>query len=393
MARPNRRDVLTDGEVQIVHCVNRCVRRAFLCGNDALTGRNYDYRRQMIRHRLEFLAGIMAIEVLGYSILSNHFHTILRSRPDVVRTWSDEEIVLKWWMLCPARRNHDGSPAQPTDHELRTLLANRHGIKEKRRRLSSISWCMRFVCERIARQSNREDNCTGRFWEGRFKAQVLQNDAAILACLQYVDLNPLRAGIARTIEDSDFTSVQDRIRDLQYAVAQHATGAAPSDATSSDTNSPLPAAALNTAQAPVSDCAEARATDQNHFDLAVEHGSRAGWLAPVPLEPQQQAVRVASTSRRASNKGFLALELGEYLQLLDWTACQISTHQRNAPPDQISPLFDRLEIPAELWVDSVLNFRRWFRSAIIGPETILNRNQNPAAKRLVLQQTACHTQA
>ncbi|MFY8059716.1 MAG: hypothetical protein ACOVRM_18370, partial [Planctomycetaceae bacterium] len=178
MARPNRRDVLTDGEVQIVHCVNRCVRRAFLCGNDALTGRNYDYRRQMIRHRLEFLAGIMAIEVLGYSILSNHFHTILRSRPDVVRTWSDEEIVLKWWMLCPARRNHDGSPAQPTDHELRTLLANRHGIKEKRRRLSSISWCMRFVCERIARQSNREDNCTGRFWEGRFKAQVLQNDAA-----------------------------------------------------------------------------------------------------------------------------------------------------------------------------------------------------------------------
>ena len=62
MARTNRRDVLADQDIQVVHCVNRCVRRAFLCGNDELTGKNFDHRRGLIRKRLEFLAGIMGIE-------------------------------------------------------------------------------------------------------------------------------------------------------------------------------------------------------------------------------------------------------------------------------------------------------------------------------------------
>ena len=182
MARTNRRDVLADGEIQVVHCINRCVRRAFLCGNDDVTGNNYDHRREMIRKRLEFLAGIMGIEVLGYAVMSNHFHTILRSRHDVVATWSDDQVALKWWMLCPARKNEDGSPAEPTEFELKSIRNDRKGLKEKRRRLSSISWFMRFLSERIAKEANKQDKCTGRFWEGRFKAQVLLDDAAILAC-------------------------------------------------------------------------------------------------------------------------------------------------------------------------------------------------------------------
>ena len=71
MARTNRRDVLAAGEIQVVHCINRCVRRAYLCGQDPLTGTDYEHRRELIRQRLEFLAGIMGIEVLGYSVMSN----------------------------------------------------------------------------------------------------------------------------------------------------------------------------------------------------------------------------------------------------------------------------------------------------------------------------------
>ena len=96
MARTNRRDVLADGEIQVVHCINWCVRRAFLCGLDPMTGNDYEHRRELIRQRMEFLAGGMGIEVLGFAVMSNHFHCIVRSRHDVVETWSDEDVARTW---------------------------------------------------------------------------------------------------------------------------------------------------------------------------------------------------------------------------------------------------------------------------------------------------------
>jgi len=73
----------------------------------------------------------MGVEVLGYAVMSNHFHCILRSRHDVVATWSDAEIAQKWWMLCPARKNKDGSPAEPTEFELNSIRSDKKGLKEK----------------------------------------------------------------------------------------------------------------------------------------------------------------------------------------------------------------------------------------------------------------------
>ena len=343
MARTNRRDVLAEGEIQVVHCINRCVRRAFLCGQDPVTGKNYDQRRELIRGRMEFLAGIMGIEVLGYAVMSNHFHCVVRSRHDVVATWTDEQVAQKWWMLCPARRNKDGSPAEATEFELNSIRNDVAGLKEKRVRLSSISWFMRFLSERVAREANRQDECTGRFWEGRFKAQVLLDDAAILACLQYVDLNAVRAAIAKSPETSDFSSAQDRIVDLKAAEA------------------------VSTADAQ---------------DNRIEHGERAGWLSPIALEPKRQAVRAKVTDRRASNKGCLSIGLGDYLQLLDWTGRQIRSGKRGAMPENLEPMFERLGISAELWVDCVVNFRKWFRSSVGRPKSMesaaATRGQNRA---------------
>lgn len=332
MGRLSRSESCPDDEVGVVHCINRCVRRGFLCGKDSVSGKNFEHRREWIRGRFEFLAGEMAVEVLGYAILSNHFHIVLRNRPDVVTDWSDKEVALRWWNLCPGRRNKDKTPAKPTELELNAITGDKEKLKECRKRLSSVSWFMRFAAEHIAKRANEEDECTGRFWEGRFKCQPLLDDAAILACMQYVDLNPIRAKIAKTVGASDFTSGQDRLADLK--AADEGTG-------------------------------DALSLDRDAMDRQTEHGPNAGWLQPVDLQPPRKRVREKGTRRRASNKGFLSITLAEYQQLLDWTGSQIRRDGKSGTiPSNLQPIFDRVGVSSELWVECVRRFRKWHGSGV-----------------------------
>jgi hypothetical protein len=323
MPRLNRSEVCAAAEVQVFHLINRCVRRTYLCGQDRRSGKDYSHRKQWIRERLEELAGIFGIDVLGFAVMSNHLHVVVRTRPDLVSSWSDDEVTLRWWRLFPQRRNGDHSPAEPTEFELNIIRHDAAGLLEKRKRLSDISWLMRCLVEPIARRSNREDDVTGRFWEGRFKAQPLLDETAIAACMAYVDLNPIRAKVAMTLATSDFTSVQARIADRQSAEAVSTTDAK---------------------------------------DVRTEHGEQAGWLAPIALESPRQRVREKASSRRASSKGCLPMTLDDYLKLLDWTCRQIRKDKAGHIPDDCAPVLEHLQCSPETWVDYVNNFLLRFRN-------------------------------
>ena len=211
MALP-RSKYIQDGQEGVYHCFSRCVRRAFLYGFDPLTSRDFSHRKAWLVERLRLLAALFAIEVCAYAIMENHYHLILRTRPDIVALWSDREVATRWLTLFPQHRDISGAPMPPTEKEITALADRPERIAELRKRLCSLSWFMGRLNEFIARAANREDKVKGRFWESRFKCQALLDDAATACCMVYVDLNTICAGLAGTPEESDYTSIQERIR-------------------------------------------------------------------------------------------------------------------------------------------------------------------------------------
>ncbi len=192
------------------HVIGRCVRRAFLCGEDVVSGHSYEHRRQWIIERIDHLSKHFAIDVLAYAIMSNHYHLVLRIRPEQRQAWSDDEVIDRWSQLYGlpmlVAKVRQGTASEAEKQAACEL------IEQRRERLGDLSWFMKCLNEFIARRANKEDHCTGAFWEGRFKSQALLDERALLACMAYVDLNPIRAGMAKTPEQSDYTSIQARIQ-------------------------------------------------------------------------------------------------------------------------------------------------------------------------------------
>jgi REP element-mobilizing transposase RayT len=209
MPQPRYRQVSLE-DTPYYHCVSRCVRRAFLCGKDAHTGFDFEHRRQWIVDRIKLLCSVFAVDLCAYAVMSNHYHVVVRIDVEQASSWSDEEVARRWLRIFsgPLLMHQYLSNADMTEHELK-YVADLFALW--RHRLSDLSWFMRCLNEPIARMANAEDHCSGRFWEGRFKSQALLDARAILACMAYVDLNPIRAAMAKTPEQSDYTSIQERI--------------------------------------------------------------------------------------------------------------------------------------------------------------------------------------
>jgi hypothetical protein len=362
MPRIRRRFLLDPAEIGVYHCINRCVRRAYLCGQDPVSGKNFEHRRQWIQDRMQFLAGQFGVDVLGFAVLSNHLHLVLRNRPDIVHGWSDLEVARRWWNVFPKRRDREGNAQEPSNVELQMIIIDPAKLAEIRQRLSSVSWFMRCLAERIARMANSEDVCRGSFWEGRYKCVPLLDESALAACLAYVDLNPIRACIAETPETSQFTSVYERIQALGHNIGN--VVAQPVEAASGE----VMAATESSVRSHDSDC-EAELRDECSPAELGNKERRAEWLSPFELS--EEIVNSPVPSARASNTGCLPMSFAEYLNLLDWTGRQLRADKRGAIPQDLAPILERLQIGGEAgWLQLMGQFSRLFRRAAGRPQSL-----------------------
>jgi len=271
------------------HCIGRCVRRAFLCGEDLYTGRSFEHRRGWIVERLALLSSVFAIDVAAYAVMSNHYHVVLRINADLAASWSVDEVLLRWCHLFagnPIVQRYLANPAM----DAAELARVNEFVELYRSRLADLSWFMRCLNEAIARMANEEDNCSGRFWEGRFKSQALLDEAALIACMAYVDLNPIRAGMADTPEKSEYTSIQQRI-------------------------------------------------------AAVDSTDKASITMPEETEDLSEVMpRLMGFSGRLDDDYGLPCELKDYLELVDWSGRAIHPNKRGRIADHQPKILQRLQI-------------------------------------------------
>lgn len=308
MTRP-RKELVSVQDTPYYHIVSRCVRRSFLCGLDHSTGKDYEHRRQWIEDRIRILSSLFSIDICAYAVMSNHLHIVIKLCPAQAQSWSNTEVIERWLSLFKGplliQQWQAGESLSKTQLDTVSDM-----IEVYRERLASLSWFMKCLNEPIARQANQEDKCTGHFWESRYKSQALLTEEALLSCMAYVDLNPIRADMAKTPEDSKHTSIKERIN---------------------------PEFNLTSA------------IDSQKALLALQHFQST-------VKPLAQ---FEGDIRNEEQQGIL-FSLEDYLTLVDMTGRTLRDDKRGAISAHLPPILERLEINQEEWLNNATQFERLY---------------------------------
>lgn len=309
-----RKHLVCLAETPYYHVTSRCVRRAFLCGIDQVSGKSYEHRRGWIEDRVRVLSSLFSVTLCAYAVMSNHYHLVVYLNPVESDRWTDDEVLERWTTLFrgPLLVQRYRAGATQSAAEAATL---RDIAAVYRQRLGSLSWFMKCLNEPIARQANAEDDCTGHFWEARFHSQPLRSDAALLTAMAYVDLNPVRARIAAAPEHSDYTSIRARIEGNYRA------------------------SSLSGAIARLTERGEIR-----QFDRPIR-----------PLMPFVDEMQVVAQTA-------LPMRQRDYLKLVDQTGRIAVLGKRGKIEASLSPVLERLGLSREDWLRCSTALRRHLRN-------------------------------
>jgi len=329
-----RDEIISLADTPYYHCMARCVRRAFLFGEDSVSGRSFDHRKAWVEDKLAVLGEVFAIDVCAYAVMSNHYHVVLHIDEAQAESWSEKEVMARWMRLFSGNvlANRYCTGEQQTKAEIAKVF---EFVEVWRDRLKDISWFMRILNESIARMANEEDDCKGRFWEGRFKSQALLDESAVLACMAYVDLNPIRAGVCELPEDSDHTSIQQRLQEL----AERGVG-----------------------------------RPKKSKESRIEEGS-----IDDPKDVHRRKPTLMSFNKGAvlkENEKAIAFSLKDYSELLDWTGRALRDDKRGAIPGRAPPILQRLGLTSRQWLDYVPRVEKSFSHAIGHTEALQQLAEN-----------------
>jgi hypothetical protein len=308
-----RRQLIDVSVTRWYHCMSRCVRGASLLCHGTSD------RKAWLENRIEELAQIFAIGVGGFSVMDNHLHLLVRLDPDVTADWSDDEVVRRWGRLCPPR-DKSRKPLPISEDWVQGRLQDIPWVAKTRERLQSIGWFMKFLKEPLSRQANREDQCQGAFFQGRYRSVAVLDTEALLAVGVYIDLNPVAAGIADLPETSDYTSVKQRVDHI-------------------------------------------KAEDQTAQLEAAKAGSVAGSLAASGLEEKVWLCPIEDRRRLGSSREgmFEGLSIGSYLLLVDHTG-RLYREGKARISAELTGILDRIGSSAESWQRRLEKLKngRWF---------------------------------
>ena len=309
MSRP-RKEQISLSDTPYYHIVSRCVRRTFLCGFDNETQQSYEHRKQWIVDRIRLLSSLFTIDLCSYAIMSNHYHLVIKIDPKQSEHWSDKEVAERWTAIYhgPLLVQKWLAGGTISNDEKTTLNAI---IDIWRKRLCNISWFMKCLNEPIARLANKEDGCTGHFWESRYKSQALVSETALLACMVYVDLNPIRVNINPTPETSNHTSIQERISPHWH---------------------------------------REEAIERQFKETVIQINS--------PIKPLLRFKH----DTEIDSKNALPMTLIDYIELVDWTGRIIREDKRGYIPEKTPSITQRLNIDTHEWTQQSGDFEKNYQS-------------------------------
>lgn len=311
IARRNLVDSETPG---FYHCTNRCVRRTFLCGIDEETGKDYTYRKDWLEKRMLELCNIFAVDIYAYAVMDNHYHIVLYVEPLAPLNWSDEEVAERWLKAYPSRLDE---PQYATQRELKkqAIMADKAKLKTYRKRLGNLSWFMARLNEPLAKRSNREEFCTGAFWEGRYTSQALLDEAAVLSCMCYVDLNPVRAKITQKLEESNHTGIKKRIEQVK-----------------------------------------ADKSNEAQPNLSKSIDALSGQL----------------------NSQRMTISIGDYFELVEWTGKSIIYDNKASIPPNIQSILSSLNLQQGHWLKQIKDFNQHY-CRVVGPVKLIQEKAKAMA--------------